>query len=291
MPCDRGRELAFRRARGADAEQGVDDEIGVVVGRHAALRPLQDLDAGGRARGPAPALVGRRRRLRADEQHRRALAHRAEPRRGLDAVAAVVARTGEHDDPLGMRREGEGEPGDRVAGARHQRERRRRRECRALRAGASLRHRAGRRAPRSNRSVRCRSSASFVLRPRPRLATVRRHACRSLSMPSPSISIGVLRPATASATRRADPAASAQPLPPWPTLSQMPSAPLGPSTGGPSGSIGRAPFQRCAALRRVTPGTSRRAPCRASPAPARSAARDRRRSRRCRRRARACRAG
>ena len=73
-------------------------------------------------------------------------------------------------------------------------------------------------------------------------------------MPRPSISIGVLRPIIASATRRAEPTESAQPLPPWPTLSQMPSAPLGPSTGGPSGSIGRAPFQRCAALRRVTPG-------------------------------------
>jgi len=66
--------------------------------------------------------------------------------------------------------------------------------------------------------------------------------------------MGVLRPIIASATRRADPTESAQPLPPWPTLSQMPSAPLGPSTGGPSGNIGRAPFQRCAALRRVTPG-------------------------------------
>src|SRR5204863_6531059 len=79
------------------------------------------------------------------------------------------------------------------------------------------------------------------------------HALRR-STPRPSISIGVLRPTIASATRRADPTESAQPLPPWPTLSQIPSAPLGPRTGGPSGSIGRAPFQRCAALRRVTPG-------------------------------------
>ncbi len=34
----------------------------------------------------------------------------------------------------------------------------------------------------------------------------------------------------------------------------MPSRPLRPSTGGPSGSIGRAPFQCCASFTRATPG-------------------------------------
>jgi len=53
---------------------------------------------------------------------------------------------------------------------------------------------------------------------------------------------------------RADPQASAQPLEPWPMFSQMPSTPLAPSTGGPSGSIGRAPFQCWAWPSSAAPG-------------------------------------
>ena len=52
----------------------------------------------------------------------------------------------------------------------------------------------------------------------------------------------------------ADPQASAQPLDPWPRLSQTPSTPLGPITGGPSGSIGRAPCHCTAWLMRAAPG-------------------------------------
>ena len=53
-------------------------------------------------------------------------------------------------------------------------------------------------------------------------------------------------PAMRSASTCAEPQDRAQPLDPCPRLSQMPAAPLAPTTGGPSGSIGLAPFQCCA---------------------------------------------
>ena len=62
------------------------------------------------------------------------------------------------------------------------------------------------------------------------------------------------RPPIRSATTRAEPQDRAQPLEPWPRFSQMPGLRLGPSTGGPSGSIGRAPFQALACDRRAAPG-------------------------------------
>ena len=73
-------------------------------------------------------------------------------------------------------------------------------------------------------------------------------------------------PAIASATRRADPQDSAQPLAPWPRFSQTPSVPLGAEHRRPVGQHRPRAFpalrRRCARRRR---GTSRRAPCRASP--------------------------
>src|SRR6185295_18266381 len=173
---------------------------------------------------------------RADAQHQRALAEGGETRRRLDAVAAVVAGAGEDDDAFGVRRDRERQPRDRVAGTCHQREGRS--------AGERGVFAAPGRCAAEKRDPGDRRVEPFDVA----------HRARSRSMPRPSIAISGLRPTIASATRRAEPAASAQPLPPWPTLSQMPSAPLAPRTGGPSGSIGRAPFQRCAASRRVTPG-------------------------------------
>ena len=63
------------------------------------------------------------------------------------------------------------------------------------------------------------------------------------------------RPAIWSASTRADPQARAQPLEPWPRFSHTPGTPLAPSTGGPSGSMGRAPFHTCTPRdRRAAPG-------------------------------------
>jgi hypothetical protein len=65
------------------------------------------------------------------------------------------------------------------------------------------------------------------------------------STPRPSMSMSAVLPpirSPAPARCRTD---SAQPLEPWPRLSHTPGMPLAPSTGGPSGSMGRAPFHSC----------------------------------------------
>ena len=77
---------------------------------------------------------------------------------------------------------------------------------------------------------------------------------RRRSTPSPSRSIAGGRLDIASASTRAEPQASAQPLEPWPRLSHTPGMPLAPITGGPSGNIGRAPFQLCALACTAAPG-------------------------------------
>ena len=64
------------------------------------------------------------------------------------------------------------------------------------------------------------------------------------------MSISGARPAIWSASTRADPHDSAQPLEPWPRFSHSPGMPLAPMTGGPSGSMGRAPFHTCTPLDR-----------------------------------------
>ena len=109
----------------------------------------------------------------------------------------------------------------------------------------------------------------------------------SRSIPRPSISIAGLRPAIASASTRAEPQASAQPLTPWPRLSQMPSVPLGPAPAARRAASAARLSSAAPALRCARRGTSRRAPCRAWPARRSFWRSARRRSRRCRRRGRA----
>src|SRR5690606_38223423 len=72
-----------------------------------------------------------------------------------------------------------------------------------------------------------------------------RETYASRSTPSPSRSTSGARPPIRSATARALPQDSAQPLEPWPMLIHTPGTPVAPSSGGPSGSIGRAPFHSC----------------------------------------------
>ncbi len=113
---DGGRDQALRRTRCADAEQGVDAQVGLVpveaadVDGHASLlRIAQRL----RGVGRQALRIGQQ----ADTDRHAGLAQVA---RRDQAVAAVVARAGQHVHPPCLRRPGHGQPGDGQAGARHQ---------------------------------------------------------------------------------------------------------------------------------------------------------------------------
>ena len=105
---DRGGELALGRRDGADAEEGVDDQVGAIARDRFGAIERAHLDAGIEGTGERLRRVGRQRSGVADAEHRRRLARVREARRRLDAVAAVVAGPGEDDDAPGMRRQRQG---------------------------------------------------------------------------------------------------------------------------------------------------------------------------------------
>ena len=152
--------------------------------------------------------------------------------RGDQPVAAVVARPASHPDLPRMRRHGQCQPRHAQAGALHQRVRGRvvpalppRSRARpAHRAATPPRHRAG--CAGAGRSWRRASGgwlAALALCGR-RLRATQCRALRPCSRcgPRPLMSMAGSRPAIRSATTRAEPQDNAQPLEPWPRLSQMP---------------------------------------------------------------------
>ncbi len=113
---DGGRDQALRRTRCADAEQGVDAQVGLVpveaanVDGHAGLLRIAQ-----RLRG-----VGRQAIRIGQQTDMDRHAGRAQVARRDQAVAPVVARAGQHMHPPCLRRPGHGQPGDGQAGVRHQ---------------------------------------------------------------------------------------------------------------------------------------------------------------------------
>jgi hypothetical protein len=114
---DGGRDRAVRCTRGAEAEQGVDAQVGLALveaadvdGHAGLLRIAQRL----RGIGRQALRIGQQ----ADPDRH---AGRTQVARRDQAVAAVVARAGQHLHPPCLRRPGHGQPGDGQAGTRHQR--------------------------------------------------------------------------------------------------------------------------------------------------------------------------
>ena len=135
--------------------------------------------------------------------------------RRLDAVAAVVARPGEDDDPPRMGRQREARAGRpprrRAPSARTaRRPRAHRPRCGASPRLRTRRH-AARESMRPHRSRRCGSAIG--------LPSLMRGAARCRGRRSRSASCGRRSRRRAGSPSRPT---SAQPLPPWPTLSQMP---------------------------------------------------------------------
>ena len=149
--------------------------------------------AGRAARAPAPAL----RRPAAPRRRRRAAPHVACPsarrrHRRLEAVAAVVARPGGDQMRRACGASASARRATAVAGARHQRVRRQRGGAAPSIARVAATPNSGQRAS-ARRCVACVGS-------RCTRASRAHSALQAARSPRPSMSIGVLRPAIASAT-------------------------------------------------------------------------------------------